>query len=62
MIVVRLQVRVRHSVRAIGIELKRRIPRRSDAAVVDLMLARRSSIRSRSTSQYVSADKSSLSG
>ena len=47
---------------AIGIELKRRIARHYDAAVADLMLARRSSISSRSTSQYLSADKSSLSG
>ena len=33
-----------------------------EAAVADLMLAIRSSIRSRSTSQYLSADSSSLSG
>lgn len=33
-----------------------------EAAVTDLMLARRSSIRSRSTSQYLRADSNSLSG
>jgi hypothetical protein len=33
-----------------------------EAAVADLVAARRSSIRSRSTSQYLSADKRSLSG
>ena len=33
-----------------------------EAAVADLMVARRSSIRSRSTSQYLSAESRSLSG
>jgi hypothetical protein len=47
---------------------ERRTPRRGgdinayEAAGADLVAARRSSIRSRSTSQYLSADKRSLSG
>jgi len=46
----------------IGAALKRRAALHYDAAVADLMVARRSSIKSRSTSQYLSAESKSLSG